>query len=127
MAITGYQGLWTQEAQGTPGYQFLVNKNPIRNRLKRVMNRESMRIVTELFDTLIGAAAGGAALATHKRVAAVSPFLGGGGNRTIETITDINRVSTAADVTMLKEMVFGVKTRPSPYVRDLSGNGGPAY
>jgi hypothetical protein len=49
-----------------------------------------------------------------------------GGVRTIETVTDINRNTAAADVTALKEMLYNVKTRPS-YPVDLSGNGGPAY
>lgn len=127
MAVTGWQGLWTDVANTPSGYNFLVNKNPIRNRSKRLVNRKTYRVVSELFDSLIGAASGGAALATHKEIAGITPFGGGGGLRTISTVEDINRNTTAADITLLKELVFNVKTRPSPYVRDLSGNGGPAY
>ncbi len=123
-----YSGLFDRDSPVAGTYALLVNKNPRRYRIKRSMNRESFRIVTELFDTLIGAAAGGTALATHKRIAApVDSGVGAfAGLRTIETITDINRATTAADITALKEMVFNVRTRPS-YVKDLSGNGGPAY
>lgn len=123
---TGWQGLWTYEA-GLPTYTPIQNRVPRRNDIKRLMNRSQWRAVSELFDTLIGAASGSAASATHSQVQAATNFTGGGGNRTIETVTDISRNSTAADITMLKEMTVGVKTRPSPYVKDLSGNGGPAY
>lgn len=127
--MPAWQGGWT-DLFGS-NHSLLINKNPRRNGIRRTMNREGFRVVTELFDTLIGAAAGGAAFASHKRIAgetSTPTVLGSmGGARTMETITDINRASTAADVTMLKEMVFGVKTRPATYARDLSGNGGPAF
>lgn len=125
MAATTWTGL-TDSIGLFGAYTLLVNKNPRRNNIRRTMNREGFRVVTELFDTLIGAAAGGAALATHSRVAPETPGIGLGGLRPLEVITDINRVSTAADITLLKEMVFGVVTRPS-YVADLSKNGGPAF
>lgn len=58
------------------------------------------RKVRELLDTTIGAAAGSAALLTHKRV---SHNRGGNaGKVAIETATDLSRNSTAADVTALK-------------------------
>ena len=129
--MPAWQGLWTDVAGVPAGHSLLVDKMPRRNSIRRVVNREGFRKFTELFDTLIGAASGGAALATHKRREAQTstPTSIGqiGGVVTIETVTDINRVSTAADITKLKEMVFNVKTRPTSYVRDLSGNGGPAF
>lgn len=126
--MPGYSPFWGDSLTINNSYSLLSGKMPTRTRIKRVVNRDGFRAFTELFDTLIGAAAGGAALATHKRIAAATPFTGGGGsNRTIETVTDINRVSTAADITALKEMVFAVSARPSTYPRDLSGNGGQSY
>lgn len=124
---TGWQGLWTYEA-GQPTYTPIQNKIPRRNGIRRLMNRSQWREASELFDTLLGAAVGGAASKTHTRVAAETPNFGvsGGGARTIETVTDISRNSTAADLAMLKEMTVNVKTRPS-YPKDLSGNGGPAF
>lgn len=126
--MPAWQGLWTQEAANPSGYSLLVNKNPRRNPIKRTANREGFRKQTPLFNGLIGAASGSNVTSTHKRIAAVTDnSLGNaGGARTIETITDINRNTTAADVTALKEQVYNVKTRPS-YPRDRSGNGGPAF
>lgn len=127
--MPAWQGLWTREANNPNGYAFQIKKSPIRNRIKRVVNREGFRQAQALFNALIGAATGGTATATHKRIAAASDLSvgGSGGTRRIETVTDINRTTTAADVTMLKEMVYGVKTRPATYPKDLSGNGGPAF
>ena len=122
---TGYQGLWTDEA-GLPTYTPIQNRVPRRNGIKRLMNRSQYRAISELFDTLIGAASGNAASASHAQIKGQVPFEDGGGARPIETISDISRNSTAADITMLKEMTFNVRTRPA-YVKDLSGNGGLAY
>lgn len=124
---TGWQGLWTYEA-GQATYTPIQNRIPRRNGIKRLMNRSQWRAASELFDTLLGAAVGGTAAKSHTQVQAVTPVPGliGGGLRTIETVTDINRATTTADVTMLKEMTVNVKTRPS-YPKDLSGNGGPAF
>lgn len=114
-------------------YSLLVNKWPQRNRVKRVVNREAFRVMTALINGLVGAASGSNVTATHKRIAAVVGASGGtpgpigGGQRTIETITDINRNTTAADITAIKEMLYNVKARPSTYPKDLSGNGGPSY
>ncbi len=125
--MPAWSGFWDNNPQ-SPQAHSLIGKYPNRNRIRRLVNREGFRRYTELFDTLIGAGAGGTAAATHKRIAAQdSTAIGAlGGVRTVETVTDINRASTNADITALKEMVFNVKTRPS-YPADLSGNGGPAF
>ncbi len=132
MPATSWSGFWGDGTLSNGNYSLLSNKNPIRYRAKRLANRASYRQLTPLFNALIGAASGSNVTATHKQVAAhnteTSGFgIYGGGPRTIETVTDINRNTTAADITALKEIVFGVTTRPSTYPRDLSGNGGPAY
>jgi hypothetical protein len=128
MPTTAWSGFYGDGIGSNSSYSILVNKNPRRNGIRRTMNREGFRAITELFDTLLGAAAGDTAAATHSRVAAPADVSIGaaGGTRTIDTITDINRASTAADITALKELTFGVTTRPT-YPRDLSGNGGGAY
>jgi hypothetical protein len=119
--MPAWAGLWNNE--GNTNHS-LIGKNPVRNRIRRVMNRESMRAVTELFDSLIGAAAGGNAQATHKRVGHFTPGAGSeGGVRTIETITDINRTTTATDVANLKEMTVGVKTAPTVYPVNKANQG----
>jgi len=124
-SASGYQGLWTEEAR-LAAYTPIQNRVPRRNGIKRLMNRSQYRAISELFDTLIGAASGAAASKTHAQVAGQVPFQDGGGARPIETITDISRNSTAADITLLKEMTVSVRSRPA-YVADLSGNGGPAF
>jgi hypothetical protein len=110
---------------GNDAYTLLVNLLPRRNSIRRVVNRDGFRVMSELADTLIGAAAGGAALASHARVGHRTS-----NNETAElpvvTVSDINRVSTAADITALKELLFNVRTTPATYPRDLSGNGANA-
>lgn len=59
------------------------------------------RVYRELFDELIGAAAGATALVAHKRVEHSRTELGG--RRTIETRNMINRATTAADRTLLRD------------------------
>lgn len=115
MTTTGWQGLWSREYTDLPlGYGSLpVAKWDDRNRIKRVVNRDGFRQMTALFNGLIGAASGANVTATHKRVAAATQFAGGGGARTIETITDINRNTVAGDITALKEMVYGVTHKPT--------------
>lgn len=130
--MPGYSPFWGDGLTINNSYSLLSGKMPRRDRIKRVVNRDGFRTFTELFDTLIGAAVGGTALATHKRIAALPGASSGSGLpdsgvRVVETITDINRATTNADITALKEMVFGVSSRPSTYPRDLSGNGGPSY
>ena len=122
MAGTMYSGFWGPNAND---YSILVDKMPRRYAIKRVVNRDGFRVMTELFDALIGAAAGGTAEATHAYI----DHQDSGkdlGKPAITTFTDINRATTAADITALKEMVFDAKTRPS-YPADSSGNGGPAF
>lgn len=134
MAVVAYQGLWNSEANSQAGYSFLVNKNPRRNPIKRSMNREGFRYLTALFGGLVGAASGGNVTATHKRigvttssgVAGVQELGALGGLRQVDTITDINRNTTAADVTALKEMVFGVKTAPVTYPKPFGANSNAA-
>lgn len=76
-----------------------------------------------LVGTAIGAAAGAATAAT---VAQIPNTVDNAGKRVPATRTIINRNSTAADVTALKSKF--TKKKPSfGFVRDLSGNGGPAF
>lgn len=115
---------WTENGGS---YSLLVNKMPSRARIQRVIGTEGARRFRELFDTLIGANTGGTALATYRRIAGETSAQIGGGVRTIDTVTVINRASTAADVTALKEFTVNVARRPTTYPRDLSGNGGGTF
>ena len=120
--MASWSGFW-----GGSGYALLSGKMPRRNSIRRVVNREGFRDFTALFNSLIGAASGSGtgAITTKKIAAATGANLGG--KRTVESVSVINRNTTAADVTALKEMTVAVKTRPSTYARDKSGNGGLSY
>lgn len=132
MVATAWSGFYGDGIGSTGAYSVLVNKPPRRYAAKRVVNREQFRALTALFGGLIGAVSGANVTATHKRVGnesangQVGLGVAGGGLVTIETITDINRNTTAADVTALKEILFNVQQRPVPYPVDLSSNGGKA-
>ena len=126
--MASWSGFWGDAAGSTGSYALLQNKNPRRNGIRGTVNRESFRVATALFNGLVGAATGSNVTATHKRIANdASSVTPNGSVRTVETVTDINRNTAAADVTMLKEMVYDVSRRPSTYPRDLSGNGGPSF
>jgi hypothetical protein len=97
---------------------------PRLNSIRRVVNREAFRPLTALLNGLIGAATGSNVTATHKRVEAIQNGSGPvnyGGVRSIETVTDINRNTAAADVTALKDFLYDIETAPDPY--PANGNG----
>lgn len=90
----------------------------------RAGRRQANKILKELFDSLIGAASGGTAAVSHYRVEAeadVDSFTNGGA-RTIETVELINRATTAADITALKE-IFTRRPDFATYIEDASNNG----
>lgn len=124
--MTAYSGLFN--GVHNENYALLVDEAPGRKHLSRILrkSKRGMRVTQELLLTTIGAAAGSAALAQHRRVKAVATPGGTnsqGGVRTIETVDLINRNSAAADVTALKAIVDRA-TKPSTYPTDASGNGG---
>jgi hypothetical protein len=82
-------------------YTLRDDRSGLRRSAFRLMRR--LRRDRELFDTLIGAAAGGTAALTEKRV--VASRVEQGSKRPVETRTIINRATTAADVTNLKNML----------------------
>lgn len=125
MTAVTYSDFWG----GLNAYALLANKAPMRNQLKRTMNREQMKVFSELADTLIGIVAGSTALATKGQVKhTLSNTEPVGPNSTqIETATLINRATTGADSSALRAVLCNVRRSPSPYARDLSGNGGPQF
>jgi hypothetical protein len=126
MAIVAWSPLYDQ-ATTSGTYSQVDGKMPRLNSIKRVVRRDGFRTWRALYDQLIGAATGGTAAATHKRIAGTAAQGDVGGLRTVEVVTDINRVTTAGDVTDLKNVIDTVKVQPTSYPRDLSGNGGPAF
>lgn len=141
--VTGYSPFWQTTGDNLP-YAPFDNRAPTLGKLgwrsklewqiAKIANKNQFREIKELLDTLIGATAGGTALKTYARVAPpvatnqTVPQTTGvgdlGGNVTIETITVINRATTAADVTYLKSMFNNDMLMASlPLQSDLSGNG----
>jgi hypothetical protein len=94
MAITGYSPLF-----GTLTLQ--VDRNPLEKMVSRAFRRMNKR--RGLMLALNGAATGGTATVTEKRVAHSTTNLGG--VRTIETNTYVNRATAAADETAGDEVL----------------------
>ncbi len=109
------------------GYALQGDKASTRTILERALRRKGMRKINELLATLIGVAAGQAALKQHSRVTGVAQVgdIGSGGQVPVEVVDDVNRVSAAADVTDLN-LLLTTATAPT-YVADASGNGGGAF
>lgn len=127
MATVEWAGFWG-DADGA--YSLLVDKMPRLDSMRRVVLKPGFRVSRALLGGLIGAASGSNVTATHSEISTGPTTPAGGvlnpGQEPVASVTDINRNTTAADVTALKEFLVNVRPAPSPYVRDLSGNGGPA-
>ena len=124
--MAGWQGLWSNEANSVTGYATPTN-NPDLARIRKVLAKPGNRNTATKLQALIGAVAGGAQSRTRRRVAAVTSGNIDSGPRTIETVTELSGVTTAADVTTLKAITLPIVSRPATYPRDLSGNGGPSF
>jgi hypothetical protein len=103
----------------------LDNDGPMKRRASSYFDRNGMRAYKELMLTLNGAAVGQAALATHSQVLARENTSGElGGLRTIETITDVNRVTVTADKTDIDNKILDYPDNPTfPY--PVNGDGNP--
>lgn len=119
--MTQFSGLF-DTVHGT-GHAF-VSQSTTKRMLSQLLKRPKNRALRELITTLVNGDVGDTAVATHSRVAAHEHdnFLTTGGVRTIETVADINRVTTAADVTEIDRNLFDATGEV--YVVDKSGNGG---
>jgi hypothetical protein len=92
--------------------------------ISRIMEKPGNRKLRGLMLALNGAAAGGTATVTHKQIAgpASTPIAVGayGGTRTVETVTDVNRATTAADETNI-DQIINDKFAPASYPANRSG------
>jgi hypothetical protein len=124
LAVTVKGGFWGDTGYGG-GTMTLEDRDPIKRLIGQKLKKPGMRELKEIMLTLNGAAAGSAASATYKRVKSgeVSGSFTSelGGLRTIETVTDISRVTTAADKTELDNQVIGYSDAPT-YVANGDGN-----
>lgn len=96
--------------------------------LSKLMFKRANGSFKRLLIALTGAAFGGTATEAYSRVTAVAPFTSqfqGGGVMLIESVSQINRVTTATDVTNLKAAF--ARTPSITFVADVSGNGGGGH
>ena len=138
--VTGWSGLFN-DVMGAPDVgaytQLPLAQNGNRSRVEfeiaRLFKHETQREAKAALLALIGAAAGGTATSTYKRVStptgpsATTPVPmqldALGGNRTIDTVTVINRATTAGDISYLKDLFDGDLSASSiTYPTDPSGN-----
>ena len=107
-------------------YTTISGDSPTKRRIAALFNKPGMKALREIAITLNGATAGSTAAHTRARIKAVEE--GGaidselGGDRTIETVTDVNRATDAADVTELNADIFAYPLKPSSYPANRDGN-----
>lgn len=141
--VTGYSPFWQQTGDMIAYAPFdnraaptgkLGWRSKLEWQIAKLADKQQFREINALFDALIGAAAGGTASKTYARVAVpvatnmATPQTTGvgdlGGNIAIETVTVINRATTAADIAYLKSMFNNDMLMRSLLLQsDLSGNG----
>lgn len=137
--VTGYSAFWQTTGDSLP-YAMTPTANgggrsPIESKLARLLARNQLRTLTALWAGLTGAASGSNVTATYKRVQSptgpdatvpvVTDITALGGARTIETVTEINRNTTAADVAYLKDILDGdLLERTISYPTVLGSGGG---
>lgn len=95
--------------------------------LTRAFRGRGNRMLAAVVQALTGAAVGGAASATYKQVAGdanPSSPLTGGGVRTVSTSTDVGRVTTVADQTLVVTLLTATSAPTYPVDRSGSGGGG---
>ena len=94
-----------------------VNTNSTyRRQIARIFHQKMNQKDRELIRTLLGAVAGTTATKQYKRI--VASQTENGGKRLTETVTLVNRATTAADTTDLKAKLFAFTSRPTTYPKD---------
>lgn len=142
--VTGYSPFWELTGDRVP-YAMIPrsqqgSRSPIERQLARLLARPQLRDLRAAMVALNGAAAGETATSTFKRVPnptnpslstpQVTNFDDIQGNRTPETITAINRATTAADEAYIDDLLdndlisaaFAGESYPT-----VVGSGGPTY
>jgi len=108
--------------QATSGYVQFNGVSQGDDRLAKMFRNGAMTEgIFQLMYTLLGAAPGTTATRTMTRVQ--GQIGAPGGLQTIETVTLVNRATTAADLAAFQALMRRVPGPPS-YPADLSGNGG---
>jgi hypothetical protein len=114
----------------TPGaYSMLGNESPTERGISRVFARQNERVAKRIILTLLGAAVGGTATETFAQISAPAGLTQAsqlGGLRTVDTVTAVNRVTNANDLSYTQSLVQRMINTPTiaNYAVDASGNGG---
>jgi hypothetical protein len=95
---TGYAPLYGSLADA---HSLLINRTTLIRHLQRAFRRRGLRVQAALILALNGAAAGGTASASRYRVQMTPGNDERGGQRTIESVSLINRATTSADETAI--------------------------
>lgn len=112
--VSGWSGFWSMNGDNAAySMSAAMSRSDAASRIARMMKKDSNRDVIGALAALIGAAAGGTATNSYKRtgiplgpqatVPGVTSIGDFGGNNVLDTVTAINRATTAADVTELKK------------------------
>lgn len=123
--FTGYSntlGSGVANEPATAGYVMFNGVQQGDDRLAKMFRNGAMTsAVTQLMYTLLGAATGATATKTKTQVQGQTGAPGG--LVTIETITLVNRATTANDLAAFQALLRRLPA-PASYPADLSGNGG---
>lgn len=105
------------------GYR-LIDSNRIRREFREAIGDNGRQPYNRVMRALIGAAVGGTASGSIKRVAVqdINDMGSLGGYRPTETRVTINRATTAADIAAIQKDL-DTKMSPNPWPVDKSGNG----
>lgn len=130
VAFTGFTAVLADGTSLNPAVSGAVKFNGVTQNdghLSRLLRSRGNRAVRAIMRQLLNGAVGGTATETHKRIKSITGIdrtntQQGGGLVTLETATDISRVTTSTDVTNMVAAISRV-TKPSSYASDLSGNG----
>jgi hypothetical protein len=122
--VTAWSGLF-DGVYGSP-YALQFPKNlPLRGVIAQLLLHRGMRRDASVIMSLLGAAPGATATSSYTRVKApntgASDIMKNGGKVPTETFVEINRATTAADVTELKTYLFD-KNHNIAVARDKGGN-----
>lgn len=127
--MANWSGLWNGRYNANYaglGTNTTELNGPELQNLARQLRPRGMQKLRELIDELTGVAPGATATVASKRLVYVAqpgvPLVNGG-VQTPVTVTVLSRITTAADVTLIKASLNATRA-PSTYPVDKSGNGG---
>lgn len=133
--VTGFSSFWGMQGvrdlqqDGVNDYTMLYGRSASERYISRALRGLANRRLAVVMISLNGAAAGGAADASYKRVVApagLSEQANFGGARAIETVGS-TAVTTSADETYIDNTINALRNMApavASYPVDLSGNGG---